>query len=79
MAHADAELRAADIACDMELSGRSVKAQFKMAEREAATYSITIGDSEIDTNTVQLKEMKTREQAQIARSELLLRLGARSH
>jgi histidyl-tRNA synthetase len=71
-----AELRAADIACDMELSGRSVKAQFKLAEREAATWSITIGDSEIAGNTVQLKEMKTREQVVVAINEIIAKLRA---
>ena len=48
-----------------------------LAERESASYSITIGDSEIETNTVQLKEMKTREQVSVPRSELVSRLGAR--
>jgi histidyl-tRNA synthetase len=69
-----AELRAADIVADMELTGRSVKNQFKLAEREAATWSITIGDSEIATNTVALKNMKTREQTTVSRAELIQRL-----
>jgi histidyl-tRNA synthetase len=74
-----AELRAADIVADMDVSGRSVKSQFKLAEREAASWSITIGDSEVETGTVQLKEMKTRDQTQVARGELLSRLGSKSH
>jgi histidyl-tRNA synthetase len=69
-----AELRAADVAVDMELSGRSVKAQFKLAEREAATWSITIGDTEIANQTVELKNMNTREQVTVPRSELIARL-----
>jgi len=66
-----ADLRAADIAADMELSGRSVKAQFKLAERETAKWSITIGDTEVSNNTVELKNMNTREQRTVARSELI--------
>jgi histidyl-tRNA synthetase len=70
------ELRAADIAADMDVTGRNVKSQFKLAEREAAAFSITIGDSEIATNTVALKDMKTREQSSVLRDELIKILSA---
>jgi histidyl-tRNA synthetase len=69
-----AELRSADFAADMELSGRSVKAQFKLAEREAAKWSITIGDTEVANSTVELKNMATREQSTVPMGEVLKKL-----
>jgi len=68
------ELRAANIATDMDVSGRSVKSQFKLAEREAASWSVTIGDAEIESGTVALKNMGTREQTTLPRTELISRL-----
>jgi histidyl-tRNA synthetase len=66
-----AELRAAGIIADMELSGRSVKAQFKLAERERATWSITLGETEINTGTAALKNMTTREQTTVPMDKLV--------
>ena len=37
--------------------GRSVKAQFKYAGKLNVRYVATIGDEELETNTVRLKEM----------------------
>jgi histidyl-tRNA synthetase len=66
-----ADLRAADIAADMELSGRSVKSQFKLAEREAAKWSVTLGDTELANRTAELKNMGTREQKTVAMDEIV--------
>jgi histidyl-tRNA synthetase len=71
-----AELRAADIAVDTDVTGRNVKSQFKLAEREAAFWSITIGDAEIEGNTVALKNMNSREQTMVARGDLVRMLSA---
>ncbi|MEO6436231.1 MAG: histidine--tRNA ligase, partial [Tepidisphaeraceae bacterium] len=68
------ELRAAGIRADMDPSGRAVKAQFKLAERAGAQWSIIVGDDELASNTVQLKNFKTREQAPVARDQLIARL-----
>jgi histidyl-tRNA synthetase len=69
-----ADLRSANIAVDMDVSGRSVKSQFKLAEREAASWSVTIGDAEMASGTVALKNMNTREQNSVSRDELISRL-----
>jgi len=66
-----AELRAADIAADMDLSGRSVKAQFKLADREQAAWCITVGDNELASGQVNLKNLQTGEQRTATRPELL--------
>ena len=66
-----AELRANDIAADMDLSNRSVKAQFKLSDREAATHCLIVGDSELTNQTVTLKDLKTGQQSTVPRSDLL--------
>jgi histidyl-tRNA synthetase len=66
-----AELRANNIAADMDLSNRSVKAQFKLSDREAATHCLIVGDSELANQTVTLKDLKTAQQSTIPCSDLL--------
>ena len=70
------ELRAAGIVVDMDVSDRSVKSQFKVADREGATYCIVVGESELTSNTVVLKKLATAQQTTVARSELIARLKA---
>src|SRR3954454_7157843 len=45
------QLRAADVPADMDHSGRSVKAQFKLLDREKAQFAVTVGDAELANNT----------------------------
>ena len=68
------DLRAAGVRCDMDLSGRSVKNQFKVAERAGAAYSVIVGDSELASNSVMLKDLARREQAAVPRDQLVARL-----
>jgi histidyl-tRNA synthetase len=70
-----AELRSAGIVADMDLSGRSVKSQFKLADREQATWCIIVGDAEVQNQTVVLKNMKTGEQTTLPRELLSQRLA----
>jgi histidyl-tRNA synthetase len=69
-----AELRAAGVAADMDVSGRSVKSQFKLADREGASHCVVVGDNEMASGTVVLKNLATSEQTTVARGELLVRL-----
>ena len=65
------ELRAAGIRVDMDPSGRSVKAQFKMADRERAAWSIVVGDTELNANAVMLKNLHSGEQSSVPRDQLV--------
>src|SRR4051794_36671889 len=65
------QLRAADIPADMDHSGRSVKAQFKLLDREGARFAVTVGDSELANDTVVLKDLTTGEQSSLPRAELV--------
>jgi histidyl-tRNA synthetase len=69
-----AELRTAGFACDMDPTGRSVKSQFKLADREKATACITVGENELAANTVVLKVLSTGEQTTLPRADLAARL-----
>jgi len=69
-----AELRAAGLACDMDTTGRSVKAQFKLADREKAAYCVTVGENEMAAGTVVLKDLATTEQTMLPRVEVASRL-----
>ncbi len=68
------KLRKEQISCEMDLIGRSVKAQMKYADKIESNYSIILGDNEIDTNKGVLKNMKTGEQKEISLDTLLDRL-----
>ncbi|HWE01099.1 MAG TPA: histidine--tRNA ligase [Tepidisphaeraceae bacterium] len=69
-----AELRTAGIACDMDVSGRSVKAQFKLSDREKATFSVVVGETELQNRQVVLKNLKTHEQNTLPRDQIVERL-----
>jgi histidyl-tRNA synthetase len=71
-------LRQTGIMADMDASGRSVKAQFKLADREQAAWCIVIGDAELAGSTVVLKDLASGEQATIARSDLIEHLKTRA-
>ena len=68
------DLRAAGIRADMDLSGRSVKNQFKVAERAGAAYCVVVGDSELASNAVMLKDLARREQSAVPRDQVVARL-----
>ena len=64
------QLRSEGICADMDPSPRSPKSQFKVADREKATYCVIVGDSEIAAGQVKLKNMATGEEKQITPTEL---------
>ena len=68
------ELRAAGIAGEAGLTQRSLKAQFKSADRCGAKYIVIIGEEEVKNQTVNLKKSGEKEQVSIARSELVNKL-----
>ena len=74
-AGAAAEQRAAQIAdylrgrgifAETDIVGRSVKAQMKYAGRLGARYTAIIGDSELESGCVNIKDMETGESVQIS-------------
>ena len=69
------DLRAAGISADMDHSGRSVKAQFKLSDREKARFVLTVGETELSANAVVLKDLSTGEQTTLPRDQIISRLS----
>ncbi len=63
-------LRIAGIRTEMELIGRSIKAQMREADRLKAAYVLVVGDQELETQTVTLKKMADGSQTPVNLSEL---------
>ncbi|GAP00240.1 histidine--tRNA ligase [Fructobacillus ficulneus] len=61
---------------DLDFAGRSVKAQFKAANRRQARFVITLGDEEVQTGQVKVKDMQTGNQADLNLGQLDLDLPA---
>jgi histidyl-tRNA synthetase len=68
------ELRQGGFAADFDPTGRSVKSQFKLADRQQAAFCLVTGEQELQNQTVVLKNLATGEQSVVARDALLSRL-----
>ena len=68
------QLRCAGINAESDLLGRSLKSQMKYADKLGSTFTVVIGDDEIDTNKAVLRNMKTGEQKNVSLDSILTRL-----
>ena len=59
------ELRQKNVSAEFDTLNRSVKAQMKFADKIGARFSLVIGDSELENNTAQIKNMQTGESANV--------------
>lgn len=59
------DLRYGDISVEKDICGRSLKAQFKYADKIGATFVITIGDEEVETKKAVMKNMRTGEEKEV--------------
>ncbi len=60
------QLREAGISSEKDYLDRKVKAQFKSADRHQAKYVAVIGENELQENKVNVKDMATGEQEEVA-------------
>jgi histidyl-tRNA synthetase len=65
------DLRRAGFEAHMEYEGRSIKSQMKRADRLKAAYALIIGDNELAAGEVTIRNMRTSEQVQVARTGVL--------
>lgn len=61
-----AQLRQAGISADMDHAARSMKAQFKYADKLGAKYTLSIGDNELERGTANLKNMEDGSQVEVS-------------
>ena len=59
------ELRDADISVQMDVMGRNLKNQFKHANRIGAAKTIVIGESELESGKLTIKDMESGEQTEV--------------
>lgn len=67
-------LRKAGINTEVYLENKKIKTKFKYADRLQVPYVITIGEEEIENNTVSLKNMETGEQQVLTVEEAIEKL-----
>lgn len=65
-----AELRESGLSADRAYGGRSVKAQWKAADRSGARYGVMLGEAELQRGTVGVKNLVTGEQVEVPRDAL---------
>lgn len=63
------ELRSCGIYCEYDICSRGLKAQMKYADKIGASFSIVIGDSELEKLEAEIKDMKTGEKQKISIGE----------
>ena len=68
------ELRDNNISAQTDLMDRSVKAQMKYANKLGVKYVVVLGDSELQSGEVELKDMETSLGEQVKLNELITKL-----
>jgi histidyl-tRNA synthetase len=63
-------LRTQGLRVEIDYLGRSVKAQMREANRQEARYSVVIGETELQTQSARLKDMKSGEEIQVVLDEI---------
>ncbi|MFI5330692.1 MAG: histidine--tRNA ligase [Desulfobaccales bacterium] len=76
--HLMQDLRQRRVAAEMDLEGRSLKAQMTQANRYGAAYTVILGDRELETGEAQIRAMATGEQERAALKDLVVLLAARA-
>ena len=69
------ELRSADIRADIDHAARSMKAQFKFANKIGAKKVIVIAGDELEKGVVKLRDMENSTEEEITRGEIVSKLA----
>ncbi len=65
------ELRAAGISADRSFDGRSMKSQFKSADRSGARVALVVGNDELAAGTMTLRDLRGGDQETVARADVV--------
>ena len=66
-----AALRGAGIGADRAFDGRSMKSQFKSADRSGARLALVVGEREAAEGTVTLRDLRTHDQEVVPRADVV--------
>ena len=69
-------LREQGLVVVMDYEGKSLKSQFRMADKSGARYALVLGDDELAKGTVQLKQRGASEQFEVTVSDVVAKLKA---
>lgn len=64
------ELRASNISCDCDFSVKSIKNQFKSANKRNSKFALILGEDELKRNSCKLKNMDTGKEKEIPLNEI---------
>jgi len=67
-------LREAGVPAERDLAGRGLRAQLKHADRLGARWTLIVGEEELETGTVSLRDMRTGDEARVERHEAVRRV-----
>ena len=70
-------LREAGIRCEVDRTGRSLKAQFKQADKMGAALCVVIGPDEVEVGVATLRDMESHEQVRVPADQLVAEVKAR--
>ena len=70
-------LREAGIRCEADYQGRSLKSQFKQADKHRARLCVVLGPDEVTSGTATIRDMSTHEQEQVPMAQLAESVAAR--
>jgi histidyl-tRNA synthetase len=62
---------------EADYQGRSLKSQFKQADKLGARVCVVIGPDEVAAHVVTLRDMETHEQVQVPAADLVSAVSAR--
>ena len=68
------KLRSFSVGAETDLMGRSLKAQMKYADKKGFSYTVVLGDDEIEHGKTVLKDMRTGEQKDVSLDSIVDRL-----
>jgi len=69
-------LRANGVASDLTFGDRALRKQFASADRSGAPFAVVVGDEAASDDALEVKDLRSGEQMQVTRAELLTRLRA---
>ena len=69
-------LRSNGYSVEMNVVERSIKSQFKSADRRDVAFSVIIGEDEVKNSTVQLRSSKSKEQKEVSLASLIEEVDA---
>ena len=64
------DLRASNISCDCDFAVKSIKNQFKSANKRNSKFALILGEDELKRNSCKLKNMDTSEEKEIPLNEI---------